>query len=115
VETKEKVIAAVFSLFLIYLTGTAFYYYTEEWGLVDSAYFSAMTLTTVGYGDLAPTMPQTKLFTIGFAFVGIAVALYTLAEFGKWYVESRLETRFVKGLHARRPRLPKKKKGYYDA
>ena len=98
----------MFSLFLIYLTGTGFYYHTENWSLVDSAYFSAMTLTTVGYGDLVPTTPQTKLFTIGFAFVGIAVALYTLAEFGKFYVESRLDARLVKELHARRPRLRRK-------
>ena len=107
-ETKEKVMAAMFSLFLIYLTGTGFYYYNEDWSLVDSAYFSAMTLTTVGYGDLVPTTQQTKLFTIAFAFVGIAVAFYTLAEFGKFYVESRLDARLVRELHARRPRLRKK-------
>ena len=107
--------AAVFSLFLIYLTGTAFYYYNEDWGLVDSAYFSGMTLTTVGYGDLVPTKPLTKMFTIVYAFIGIAVALYTLAEFGKFYVEKQLESRLIREIRSRRPRSQEKKKRYYKS
>jgi voltage-gated potassium channel Kch len=34
-----------------------------------------MTLTTVGYGDLSPTTPATRLFTVVFVLIGIGILL----------------------------------------
>lgn len=61
---------AVFVIVLISL-GTWFYMRVEGWHLVDALYFSAVTLTTVGYGDFTPQTDLGKLFTIGYLFVGI--------------------------------------------
>ena len=36
------------------LTGTLFYWRFEDWSIIESLYFSVVTLTTVGYGDLHP-------------------------------------------------------------
>jgi hypothetical protein len=55
------------------LSGTLFYWVVEAWGPVDSFYFTVVTLTTVGYGDLAPTNDWSKLFTVFYIFVGIGV------------------------------------------
>jgi hypothetical protein len=55
------------------LSGTLFYWVVEDWGPVDAFYFSVVTLTTVGYGDLAPTNEWSKLFTVFYIFVGIGV------------------------------------------
>lgn len=46
------------------LTGTVVYHLLEDWSWVDSLYFSVVTLTTVGYGDLSPTTDLSKLFTV---------------------------------------------------
>ena len=54
-------------------SGTLFYWVVEDWGPVDAFYFSVVTLTTVGYGDLAPTNEWSKLFTVFYIFVGIGV------------------------------------------
>jgi voltage-gated potassium channel Kch len=51
------------------------YHRFEGWSIIDSLYFSAITLTTVGYGDLSPTRPGTKVFTIVFIIVGIGILL----------------------------------------
>jgi len=53
--------------------GTLFYRQVEGWSVVDSLYFSVMTLSTVGYGDLAPAKDLSKLFTIVFALTGIGL------------------------------------------
>lgn len=55
--------------------GTLFYWNVEGWGLLDSLYFSVITLTTVGYGDLAPTTADGKVFTMLYIFAGIGIIL----------------------------------------
>ena len=58
----------------LYLAGgTAFYAYEEEWLWMDALYFTTLTLTTVGYGDLVPTTDESKLFTIAFIAVGLSL------------------------------------------
>jgi hypothetical protein len=43
------------------LTGTIFYWRYEDWTFVQSLYFSVVTLTIVGYGDLTPTSDVARI------------------------------------------------------
>lgn len=52
---------------------TIFYRWVEGWAVLDCFYMSAMTITTVGYGDFAPSTPAGKLFTTLYAFGGIGI------------------------------------------
>jgi voltage-gated potassium channel len=56
-------------------SGTLFFSVVEGWSLVDAFYFSATTLTTVGFGDPTPTTTLGKLFTVFYIFVGIGIIL----------------------------------------
>ena len=55
--------------------GTVFYRWVEDWGWIDSFYFTVMTLTTVGYGDFVPATNAGKLFTTVFIFAGLGIVL----------------------------------------
>ena len=55
--------------------GTDFYHYIEGWSWIDAAYFSVITLTTIGYGDFSPATDLGKLFTIGYIIIGVGVIL----------------------------------------
>ena len=55
------------------VSGTIFYSTVEGWGLLDALYFSVTTLATVGYGDLHPTTPLSKVFTIVYIVLGVGV------------------------------------------
>ena len=55
--------------------GTLSYSYLEGWSFIDSLYFSVITLTTIGYGDLSPQTVEGKLFTIFYIFIGIGIIL----------------------------------------
>lgn len=59
----------------ILATGTYFYHRIERWGWLDSLYFCVTTLSTVGYGDMAPHTDAGKIFTIIYIFLGIGVIL----------------------------------------
>ena len=52
---------------------TTFYSMVEGWGVLDSLYFSVTTLATVGYGDLHPTTPLSKVFTMVYMVLGVGV------------------------------------------
>jgi hypothetical protein len=60
--------------------GTAYYSYQEGWSAVDSFYFSTMTLTTIGYGDLVPATDAGKIFTSFYALFGIGTMLYIMGS-----------------------------------
>ena len=49
---------------LILGIGAAVYHWLEGWSWLDSFYLMVVTLTTIGYGDLFPTTPLSKLITI---------------------------------------------------
>jgi voltage-gated potassium channel Kch len=78
---------------ILLASGTVFYWRFEGWSVVDSLYFSVITLTTVGYGDLAPTMTSTKLFTVVYILLGLGVLVSFLSAVAGHAVEARLERR----------------------
>jgi len=63
---------------LYYLFGCFAYYYLEGWSPLDTSYFLTVTSTTVGYGDMCPSTPMSKLFTCFYALFGIVAVLGAL-------------------------------------
>lgn len=64
----------IYALLTIVAGGVVFHL-LEGRGWLDAYYFAAITLPTIGYGDLARTTPISKVFTIFYAINGIAVLL----------------------------------------
>lgn len=50
-----------------------FYHFVEKLGWIDAYYYSVITLTTVGYGDITPKTDAGKLFTTLYLFIGIGI------------------------------------------
>lgn len=57
------------------IVGTILFRWLEGWGWLDAVYFCIVTLTTVGFGDLHPTQPLSKLLSIFYILNGIVVLL----------------------------------------
>ena len=71
--------ASVTWLAMLLAIGTTFYHLVEGWSWLDALYFSVVTLATVGYGDLSPTTPEAKIFTIVYIFLGISIFVTTVS------------------------------------
>ena len=105
---KDPEFQALFFLVVVVLvSGTWFYSLAEGWSLLDSLYFSVITLTTVGYGDFSPSTVAGKIFTIFYIFVGIGLILSFLNAIAERSTEGR------RGLFGRR-RHPEKAEPHYQ-
>jgi|TARA_Y100000034_G_C6882189_1_gene404405 large-conductance mechanosensitive channel len=78
---EKRSIWLVLLVFILSVIGGAFAYSSVEgWSLLNSFYFVVVTVTTIGYGDLTPVTNVGKVFTMFFAFFGVATALYILSK-----------------------------------
>ena len=72
-------------------SGTVFYHNIEGWGWLDSLYFSVITLTTVGYGDLSPSTDIGKIFTMVYIFVGLGILIGFITVMGERIADQRVK------------------------
>ena len=86
---KEAFRGLLWVTFITILTGTWFYHQFEPtittW--VDAYYFTVITLTTIGYGDIGPTIPLTRIFTTFYVFVGLGIIAGLIGIVGEAVVE----------------------------
>ena len=74
-------------LMLMLGVGTCVYAMAEGWSLLDAAYFSVITLTTIGYGDMYPTTQFAKVFTMGYVLVGVGLVFYIFTSLTRHFFE----------------------------
>uniref|UniRef100_A0A7S2IN49 EF-hand domain-containing protein n=1 Tax=Haptolina brevifila TaxID=156173 RepID=A0A7S2IN49_9EUKA len=64
---------AIFIVFSYLLMGTLFFAWAEGWAFDEACYFCVITVTTVGFGDYAPTSDISKLFVSAYILVGLTL------------------------------------------
>ena len=82
----------IVSLLGIFATGTVFFHYVEGWSWLDSYFFTVVTISTVGYGELVPVTALGKLATTVFIFVGLGVFAVSIQQFAIYQMRRREES-----------------------
>eukprot|EP01084_Bolivina_argentea_P246141 411984_1 len=81
-----KVVLLFCVIFVVYLGGsTILFVIVEKWNLLDAIYFSVITISTVGYGDIVP-------ITTGGKFINV---IFTLTSFSGIFLLFRVVVGYV--------------------
>lgn len=82
------VFALTYGIVGVYLLRTEFNG-IESW--TDAVYFTVVTFTTLGYGDILPTSPNAKWFAVSMVSIGIGLFLTALTVLVGPLIEKRLK------------------------
>lgn len=69
-----------FTICLYLAIGTAFYWWYESKDLSEAFYFSAVSMTTVGFGDVLPTTPGGRYFAIPYLLIGCFITARAMCQ-----------------------------------
>ncbi|MEA1924929.1 MAG: potassium channel family protein [Candidatus Altiarchaeota archaeon] len=89
----SRFIQLIPTLLLVFLTialGTIGYVWLENLSLLGALYFTVITITSVGFGDLHPTTESSKIFTISLVLIGMFSLFYLISELISFFLESRI-------------------------
>ncbi|WP_300437545.1 potassium channel family protein [uncultured Mameliella sp.] len=89
--TRLRFLTLVLTLVAIIASGTVFFRLVEGWSWLDSYFFSVVTLSTVGYGELVPQTPAGKIGTTVFILVGLGIFAVAIQQFGVFAMRKREE------------------------
>ena len=97
---RKEAFRGLFSVTLMTLFLGSWFYYRYEptittW--VDAYYFSVITLTTIGYGDIGPTTPLTRIFTTFYAIGGLGILTGLIGIVGETVLEDANQRAEQKG------------------
>ena len=97
---SAKIAIYIFVILLIFLFGTFGTYVLGHYdngfnvrinSLIDAAYFTVITVSTVGYGDIYPVSRTAKIFVMVLVVVGLGVFLSAVSVLSSDFVTERIE------------------------
>ena len=74
----------------VMVIGTLGYIFIENMAFLDALYMTTITVTTIGFKEVAPLSSAGRIFTIFMAFAGIGLILYTGTELARALFEVNL-------------------------
>ena len=87
---REDIDRIVILLFLIVFLSAIFISIAENWTLVDALWWSIVTLTTVGYGDVTPVTPVGRFVATLDMFIGIGILATLSATLASILVDQKI-------------------------
>ncbi len=82
----------------VFALGVFWYTVVEHWSLVEAAYMTTITLSTVGFGETRPLGEQSRLFTIVLIILGIL----TIGYMANRFTEALIQGYFQEGLRKKK-------------
>lgn len=95
-NSKRKLVAILLALLVILLTGVFGYMTLLDVGFLDALYMTVITVSTVGYGEVAVMNGAAKLFSIFLIFAGLSAVGYGVSSLVSFFFEGELRVAWRK-------------------
>jgi len=76
---QSRLYVALFLLIVVFLTGILGFRFFSSYTWIDAVYMTVITVTTVGFGEVAPLSPSAKIFTSLLILSSIVIVGYALS------------------------------------
>lgn len=86
-----RVLTLFATLMVLIASGTVYFRLVEGWTWLDSYFFTVVTLSTVGYGNLVPATAAGKIGTTVFILLGLGIFAVAIQQFGVFAMRKREE------------------------
>lgn len=77
-QTIRRLQLAFLALIGIMVIGTIGYRLIEQWPILNAFYMTIITISAVGFKEIAPLTTKGRIFTIGLILIGVGTVGYTL-------------------------------------
>jgi voltage-gated potassium channel len=90
---RRSILPLVVIFVLLFAGGTVGYILIEGWTMADSFYMTAITLTTVGFGEVRPLSPSGRIFTVFLILSGVGSVAYGFSSLGEYLLTGSVAAR----------------------
>ena len=97
---RQQLLGGAFALVGVFLTGTLWYRFVNNWSWIDSAYMTIITLAAVGFSEVRPLDERSRLFTIVLILMGLITIGYIVNRFTEAFIQGY----FQEGIRRRQER-----------
>ncbi|XP_071170980.1 uncharacterized protein [Mytilus edulis] len=113
IENRLPLVVPVIILFVYLFLGALMYTRWEDWSYLDAFYFTFISVSTIGFGDITPAHTKYFIVTSIYVFVGLALVSVCINVFMEFYIVSikvaahqmnRVGSKIIKGCHGCRRR-----------
>ena len=91
----NRFVISIAIFIVLIIVGANVYHHVEKWSVLDSYYFTVVTVTTIGYGDFSPKTSVGKVFTMFYSFLGMVMLFYFISLTGRYMFSKHLRDRLL--------------------
>lgn len=89
-EEKKKLKYILYTFILLLLVGIVGYMILLKIPLIDALYMTVITISTVGFGEVAQMDAEAKIFSIFMIFWGVGIVGYAFSTLVVMFVEGKI-------------------------
>lgn len=93
---SNRLVVALLAIVALFAAGVAGYMLIEQYSLMDALYMTAITLTTVGYGEVQPLSTSGRIFTIILLILGVGTLAYGISNLVEYVMTGSVSGRLAK-------------------
>ncbi len=89
-ESIRRVVLALLFMVGLLLTGTVGYILLEGWGFLDALWMTVITMSTVGFGEVAPMDTAGKVLTLVIIIMTLGSGTYAIGTISAFLIEGEI-------------------------